>query len=123
MRSGGTPNFSITVSRSLTVSVMVLTRVTWSLTSWAMSLSPVEITTGTPCSAACRARVPITSSASTPSITSSGRPMASMMAWMAGIWAARSSGMGGRLALYSAYISLRKVGPLASKTTAMRSGS
>ena len=41
--SGGTPNLSITPSLSRRVSVIVLTRVTWSETSWAMSLSPVEM--------------------------------------------------------------------------------
>src|SRR5512145_2330498 len=36
---------------------MVLTRVTCGQTSWAMSLSPVEITTSRPSAAVCRARV------------------------------------------------------------------
>ena len=98
---------------------MVFTRVTCSLTSCAMSLSPVETTTSRHSSVAWVARVPITSSASTSGMISSGRPMARMISWIGAICCRRSSGMGGRVALYSGYISLRKVLPLASNTTAM----
>ncbi|MCY1306257.1 hypothetical protein D9M70_561090 [compost metagenome] len=83
-----------------------------------MSLSPVEITTGRLPAALCRARVPITSSASTPSTHSRGRPRARTLACSGSTWTRSSSGMEGRLALYSANISSRKVPPLASKTTA-----
>ena len=41
---------------------------------------------------------------------------------MRGIWGASSSGMGGRVALYSGYISSRKVGPGPSIATARKSG-
>ena len=74
--SGVTPNFSTTPSRSMAVSVMVLMRVTWSLTSWAMSLSPVDTTTSMPLLVASWARVPMTSSASTPGTINSGKPIA-----------------------------------------------
>ncbi|MCY1407603.1 hypothetical protein D9M71_229090 [compost metagenome] len=83
-----------------------------------MSLSPVEITTGRPPAALCRARVPITSSASTPSTQSSGSPSARTLACKGSTCTRSSSGIEGRLALYSANISSRKVPPLASKTTA-----
>ena len=63
--SGPTPNFSFTPSTSRRLPVMVLTSVMCPSTSCAMSLSPVEITTGRPAAALLRARVPITSSAST----------------------------------------------------------
>ena len=42
MRSGGTPNLAATPASSSVSALMVLTSVTWSSTSWAMSLSPVE---------------------------------------------------------------------------------
>ena len=45
IRAGGTPNFAATPAGSSRVLSMVLTRETRSLTSWARSLSPVEITT------------------------------------------------------------------------------
>ena len=116
--SGPTPNFSFTPSTSRRLPVMVLTSVMCPSTSCAMSLSPVEITTGRPAAALLRARVPITSSASTPSTHSNGRPRARTLACSGSTWTRRSSGIDGRLALYSANSSSRKVGPLASKTTA-----
>ena len=88
---------------------MVFTSLTRPSTSWAMSLSPVEITTSRPSSAARRASVPMTSSASTPSILSSGRPSACTASISGATCERRSSGMGGRCALYSAKISSRKV--------------
>ena len=77
--SGNTSNFSLTPSRSSTAPVIVLTIVTRSLTSCAMSLSPVDIRTSIPAAAACRLSVPITSSASTPSIRKRGRPIAGIV--------------------------------------------
>ncbi|MNR09442.1 hypothetical protein D3C85_1256440 [compost metagenome] len=116
--SGATPNFSFTPSTSMLLPVMVLTKVMWPSTSCAMSLSPVEMITGRSAAALLRARVPITSSASTPSTHSSGKPRAITL-WCSGSICTRmSSGMLGRLALYSANISSRKVPPLASNTTA-----
>ncbi len=68
---------------------------------------------------ACRASVPMTSSASTPGTINSGSPMARMMSCMGSICSASSPGIGGRFALYSAYRSSRNVLPRASNTTAM----
>ncbi len=97
---------------------MVLIKLTLAFTNCVRSLSPVETTQRMPASAACRASVPMTSSASTPSIINSGQPRAAT-AWCSGsIWRTRSGGMGGRCALYSAYHSSRKVLPLASNTQA-----
>src|SRR3569623_1859776 len=67
--------------------------------------------------------VPITSSASTPSTTRHGRPLARTPSCSGSICATRSSGMGGRCALYCSNKSSRKVLPLASNTTATYSGS
>ena len=80
MDSGGTPNLAATPAASSTGSSMVLTMVTRSSTSWAMSLSPVQTSTSSPVSLACSARVPMTSSASTPPSTSTGNPSARTMA-------------------------------------------
>ncbi len=99
MRSGGTPNLAITPSRSSSSLLMVLTSVTRSVTSWARSLSPVEITTFMPRASAACASVPITSSASTPSIISSGQPSARTAWWIGSICKARSVGIEGRFAL------------------------
>ena len=118
MRSGGTPNLSITPCTSSDSRLMVFTSATRSFTSCARSLSPVEMMTRQPASPATRASVPITSSASTPGTSSTGQPSSRTAAWMGSICETRSSGMGGRWALYWSYISLRKVGPLASKTQA-----
>ncbi len=76
MRSALTPNFFSTPASSSVSFDMVLTSVMPGLTSWVMSLSPVEITTRMPSRSACLASVPITSSASTPSTISSGQPIA-----------------------------------------------
>ena len=97
---------------------MVFTSVTCAETSCAMSLSPVEMMTRRCSRVASAANVPITSSASTPATLSSGQPIARTISKMGSICTRRSSAMRGRLALYSAYISLRKVGPDASNTTA-----
>ena len=80
---------------------MVLTMVTRSSTSWAMSLSPVDTSTSSPASLPRSARVPMTSSASTPGTSSTGKPSARTIVWMGSIWARSSPGMGGRFALYS----------------------
>ena len=77
--SGPTPNFTSTDSVSSSSLVMVLMRVTLSLTNWARSLSPVETSVGMPISVACCDRVPMTSSASTSLTINNGRPMASMI--------------------------------------------
>ena len=96
--------------------LMVLTSVTCSFTSCARSLSPVATMQRTPSCAACCASVPITSSASTPSTISRFQPDAAMASCSGSIWRARSSGIGGRCALYSEYQSSRKVFPFASNT-------
>jgi hypothetical protein len=80
---------------------MVSMMVMCSFTSWARSLSPLEMTTSMPWRAAATARVPITSSASTPGTSSTGQPMRRTTSWMGAIWLRRSSGMGLRWALYS----------------------
>ena len=118
MRPGGSPNLAATPASSRTESSMVLTRVVRSSTSWAMSLSLVEMTTRHPLAPARSARVPMTSSASTPGMQRRGRPNALTIRWSGSIWARSSSGMGGRFALYSGYQSSRKVFPGASKMTA-----
>ncbi len=115
--SGQTSNFAFTPLRSSVVLLMVFTSVISALTSCAMSLSPVEISTGWPCAAARRASVPMTSSASTPEMRSIGRPSAVTASSSGSIWPRRSSGIGGRWALYSANSSSRKVLPGASNTT------
>ena len=98
--SGRTPNLSSTAaSLSRRLPLMVLTRVMPGRTSWAKSLSPVEMVTSIPVSLPCTASVPITSSASTPGTRKIGKPSASTMAHMGSTWARRSSGIGGRLAL------------------------
>jgi hypothetical protein len=99
MRFGGTPNLAVTPASSSTSSLMVFTQRTPGCTSWVRSLSPVEITTSQPASTAWRVRVPITSSASTPSSISRGQPSAFTASCRGSIWARRSSGMGGRWAL------------------------
>ena len=60
----------------------------------------VEITVRRPCACAWRASVPITSSASIPSISRTGQPSAVVAAWIGATCAARSGGINGRCALY-----------------------
>ena len=115
--SGGIPNFSLTPSTSKVVLVMVLIKKVCSSTNCAISLSPVLIRVFTPILLACNAKVPITSSASTPGIVKIGKPIALITACNGSIWLRKSSGILGRLALYSPYISSRKVFPFASNTT------
>ena len=79
MRAGGTPNFDSTPPSSRMESSMVLTRITRSSTSWAMSLSLVEMITRHPLSRARSARVPMTSSASTSGTQRRGRPRPRMI--------------------------------------------
>ncbi|MCW0423687.1 hypothetical protein NB713_001630 [Xanthomonas sacchari] len=120
---GQTPNFSITAaSESMRLPLMVLTSCTPGRTSWAKSLSPVEMVTSRPSPAPCRARVPITSSASTPSWRRMVMPSACTIWHIGSTWARSSSGIGGRLALYGGYRSSRKVLPGASTTKATYSG-
>ena len=111
------PNFSTTPSLSNVVLYMVLTNVTWPFTNCAISLSPVEITTGRSARVLLSAKVPITSSASTPSTHKKGKPMAFTHSCKGSICTRKSSGIDGLCALYSAKSSSRKVGPLASKIT------
>jgi hypothetical protein len=112
----------LTPARSSTELLIVLMSVIESPTSWAMSLSPVEMSTCLPSRAARQARVPMTSSASTPSTRSTGRPWARRISSSGSSCERRSFGIGGRFALYSAKMSSRKVLPGASKTTAMHRG-
>ncbi len=93
---GGTPYFVTTSSGPRMVLVMVLIRVILGVTSCAISLSPVLISTGRPAFSASRASVPITSSASTPETAMSGNPIAFTIACSGSICARKSSGMGGR---------------------------
>jgi len=121
MRSGGTPNLACTPATSSVSLLMVLTSVTCSFTSCARSLSPVETIERMPRSAACFVKVPMTSSASTPSMTMSGQPIALIASNSGGTCALSSSGIAARLALYSAYSSSRKVLPRGSNTQARKS--
>ena len=123
--SGRTPNFAITastLSRRLPVIVLTSSTRPWpgagSRTSWAKSLSLVEMVTSMPSAAPCSASVPITSSASTPGSRRMVKPSASTIRHIGSTCARRSSGIGGRLALYCGYSASRKVGPLASTTKA-----
>ncbi len=81
-------------------------------------MSPVDTMVFSPCAVARLASVAITSSASMPSISITGQPSARTAWWIGSICSARSSGIAFRLALYSAYMSSRKVFPLASNTHA-----
>ncbi len=116
--SGRTPNFATTPSGSSVSLLIVLTHVTPGSTNCARSLSEVEISVSMPARFAALASVPITSSASTPSTTRSGQPFARTSSCNGASWRTRSSGIGGRCALYSGYQSSRNVLPGASKTTA-----
>jgi hypothetical protein len=105
------------------VPLIVLMQVICGDTSCAMSLSPVEMSTLMPLFAASQASVPITSSASTPDSRRIGRPSPRTASNKGSICDRRSSGIGGRCALYSANSSSRKVFPGASNTTAIFAGS
>ena len=99
--SGGTPNFSTTPAGPMRRFFMVSSSCTRSVTSWAMSLSPVTISTVSPRASPSLASVPITSSASTSGSISSGRPSPRISSSTAGNCRLRSSGVSLRLALYS----------------------
>ncbi|MNC84669.1 hypothetical protein D3C83_02280 [compost metagenome] len=105
MRSGLTPNFFSTPASSSISRPPVLgsafSIVMTGFTSWVRSLSPLAMITRMRWRSACRASVPITSSASTPSISSSGQPIAAMVSLRGPSCATRSSGIDGRFALYS----------------------
>ena len=116
--SARTLNFASTPASSSVSLLIVFTHRMRAVTSCARSLSPVDITVSMPAAAACDASVPMTSSASTPSIISSGHPFARTSSCNGPIWATRSSGIGGRFALYSGYQLSRNVLPGASNTTA-----
>ena len=116
MRFGGTPNFSITPFTSSRSLLMVLMRLTCSLTNCAMSLSPVDTTTRKPAWVATRASVPMASSASMPGTVSVGQPSSCTTSWIGSICCTSASGMALRVALYCGYHASRNVGPLASNT-------
>ena len=116
MRLGGTPNLAVTPASSSTSSLMVLNHNTWSLTNCVKSLSPVAITVAQPSRVARTDNVPITSSASTPAMDTTGQPSARTASSITGICNAKSSGIDGRWALYSGYQSSRNVLPFASNT-------
>ena len=80
--SGLMPNLSMTPWLSVTLPVKLSSSITASLTSCAMSLSPVEMTTWWPCSTARCVSVPIMSSASAPSIRNRGIPSAVTKRWI-----------------------------------------
>ena len=101
MCSGATPNFAFTPATSSVSFDIVLISVTCGSTSCARSLSPVDTTVRMPARSASFASVAMTSSASTPSTTSSGQPIARIASMSGSICAARSSGIGARFALYS----------------------
>ncbi len=73
-----------------------------SLTSWSMSRSPVRIVVSNPRASAWPTSVAIASSASNPSCSYSGMPMARTTCFTLGICSRMSSGMRVRVALYSA---------------------
>lgn len=101
MSVGGTPNSAVTPATSRRLPLMVSMMVMCSSTSCDRSLSPLETMTSMPWRAAQAARVPITSSASTPGTQTTGQPIRRTTWWMGSICARRSSGMGARCALYS----------------------
>ena len=100
MRSGGTPNFAFTPAGSSLSPDIVFTHSTRSLTSWVRSLSPVEITESMPFRSASRTSVPMTSSASTPSIVTIGQPSAAIVSSSGSTCSASGSGIAWRVALY-----------------------
>ena len=112
--SGGTPNFSRTSSTPSRRFFMVSSTDTSSSHSCIRSLSDEQITTCIPAALATLASVAMMSSASNPGISSWVRPKASTTWRVSAIWAASSGGIGGRCALYSGKISLRKLSPGAS---------
>ncbi|OPY01183.1 MAG: hypothetical protein A4E61_01735 [Syntrophorhabdus sp. PtaB.Bin184] len=96
---------------------------TLSPTSCIMSLSPVTIKVITLSLVfRCSVMVAMISSASKPSFSTTGSPMASMISLTKGTWRERLSGIAGRCALYSLDISSLKEGPRESKTTMRLSG-
>ena len=99
--SGPTPNLSSTPGTSIKVLFMVLIKVTWLSTNCAISLSPVLTNERIPNAVARFVNVPMTSSASTFGSTIKGNPIALMMLCNGAICERSSSGIGGRLALYS----------------------
>ena len=124
--SGVTPNFCLTPSRS-TISTSVpclpgLKIFIVSEMSCMKSLSGVTRKVKTFSRSACFANVPMTSSASYPSISTIGMLYARTTSLMSGICVIISSGIFWRVALYSLYASWRNVGLPVSKTTAIWSG-
>ena len=91
-------------------------------TSWKKSRSAVTITTSMPCASARSASVAIASSASWPSMPITGMRRVSSTSTISPSCWRNSSGVSGRPALYSAYLSRRTVGLPTSNATAIRSG-
>ena len=115
---GFTPNFSNTLSSLKILCFIVSIIEIWgSSTSCIRSLSNDEMTHLYFAFFAICEIVAITSSASTPSISIRGNPIARQIDLTGANWSLRSSGIGGLLALYSEYMSLLNVFPFASKTT------
>ena len=93
-RSGSTPNRARTSATPMRRSRMVSYSVVRSSTSCIMSLSPVTMTVSMPAAVACVASVPMTSSASTPASSITGRRSAATSRRMYGICGRSSSGIG-----------------------------
>ena len=98
-RSGKTPNFSKTPSRSIRRFFIASSISTPSPTSCIRSLSDEMIVTRPPASRAWQARVAMMSSASKPSISLQAMLKAMVASRVSGIWGRRSSGIASRLAL------------------------
>jgi hypothetical protein len=90
----------------------------FSLTSCRQSRSPLETSTSKPAASAWVARVAMMSSASIPSRSRVGTRNAASTSLISATWPENSTGELLRLALYSAYCSLRKVLRDTSKATA-----
>jgi hypothetical protein len=100
---GGTPHFACTAASSSHTSSPPrppgASTVMFGETSCCRSLSLVTSTTSMPSAAARFASVAMTSSASVPGTSITGRPNARATSWICGSWRRRSSGIGGRCAL------------------------
>ena len=117
-RSGYTPNFSTTPSRSIILFFIASSMTTPPPINCIISLSELMMVQLPPASRARQARVAMMSSASKPSTSLHATLKARVASRVKGNWGIKSSGVGGRLALYLSYISLRKVLPEWSKITA-----
>lgn len=110
---GDSPYFSSTFSGVNRVSsetpLVGYSTVTWSLTSWNASRSPVTISTSYPSASAWVASVAMMSSASYPSTAKRLTAIASSSSPISSTWLRNSSGVLERVALYSGYSSNRHV--------------